>query len=444
MKPTEIIAALEATSGRLDKEKIVKQAWDAGCVEFFLGAKMAYDALITFGVKKVPLIEGTDDPNFTPSMTWAKFVDIAGKLQHRGLTGNTARDVLRDAAENSSITEWNGWYRRILLKDLKCGVTDSTINKILEAAGPAAKPYIIPIFSCQLAKNGDDHPKKMKGMKLLDVKLDGVRVLTIMDVENNTVTQYSRDGRQNDRFEFITTALAKLLPELKQSIVFDGEMTSRSFQALMTQINRKDNVDMSDAKLALFDLIPLKDFVAGECKLTQTARHELLSGFIGLLQKHCGSRVYVIPKLAVDLDTPEGQTKFKEFNNETVAAGFEGIMIKDPNATYRTKRTDAWLKLKPFITVDLEVIGFESGKEESKFKNTLGGLVCRGNDQDKLIEVTVGGGYSEELRDEIWANQDKVLGRIVEIKGDVLTKSQDSDVWSLRFPVFVGFRDDKH
>ena len=154
--------------------------------------------------------------------------------------------------------------------------------------------------------------------------------------------------------------------------------------------------------------------------------------------------MYVIPKLAVDLDTPEGQKTFKEFNNETVAAGFEGIMVKDPKATYRTKRTDAWLKIKPFITVDLEVVGFENGKAESKFANTLGGLVCRGVDQGKLVEVTVGGGYSEELREEIWSNRDKVLGRIVEIKGDVLTKSQDSDVWSLRFPVFMGFRDDKH
>ena len=444
MKPNEIIAALEATSGRLDKEKIVKQAWDAGCLEFFIGAKMAYDALVTFGVKKVPLIEGEDDPNFASTFDWVKFTDLAKNLQHRELTGNSARDALRAAAYNASISEWNGWYRRILLKDLKCGITDSTINKILEAAGPTAKPYIIPVFSCQLAKNGDDHPKKMKGMKLIDPKLDGVRILTIMDIENKSVTQYSRDGRQNDRFEFITTALTKLLPELKQSIVLDGEMVSRSFQELMKQLNRSTDVDMSDAKLALFDMIPLKDFQTGECKLTQTARHELLSGFVGLLQKHCGNRVYVIPKLAVDLDTPEGQKTFKEFNNETVAAGFEGIMVKDPKATYRTKRTDAWLKIKPFITVDLEVVGFENGKAESKFANTLGGLVCRGVDQGKLVEVTVGGGYSEELREEIWSNRDKVLGRIVEIKGDVLTKSQDSDVWSLRFPVFMGFRDDKH
>jgi DNA ligase-1 len=301
------------------------------------------------------------------------------------------------------------------------------------------------VFSCQLAKNGEDMPKKIAGKKYLDVKLDGVRIITILDVDKKTVTQYSRDGRQNDRFTSITAALATLLPKLKQSIVLDGEMVSRNFQELMKQINRKTDVDTSDAKLALFDILPLKDFLQGECKMAQADRHDLLVGMIPIIQDAAGDRVYVIPKMSVDLATAEGQAQLKEFNRETIDAGYEGIMIKDPDSTYKTKRTDSWLKVKPWITVDLEVIGFENGKEDSKFKHTLGGLVCRGEDHGKLIEVTVGGGYSEELRDEIWANRDSVLGRIVEVKGDVLTKNRDSDaVWSVRFPVFMGFRDDKH
>jgi len=443
MKPWEIIADLEANSSRLEKERIVKQAWDTGCVEFFQGAFLAYHPLWTWGVKKVPLIEGDDEPGFVSTFTWTKFAEIMEKLRKRELTGNSARDVLRAAADQCTKAEWNGWYRRIILKDFNAGVSNTTVNKILNAAGKDAKQYIAPIFSCQLAMNGEDHPKKMTGVKLLDVKLDGARLLTILDVENQTVTQYSRNGKQNDRFDAITTALAKLLPDLKQSIVLDGEVVSKSFQMLMKQFNRKDEVDTSDAKLALFDMLPLTDFLKGECKLTQTDRHELLSGFIGLFQKHCGDRVYVIPKMVVDLDTPEGQKKFKEFNNETVAAGFEGIMVKNPRGTYRTKRTEDWLKIKPVYTADLTVVGFENGREESRFKNTLGGLVCKGTDQGKDIEVTVGSGYSDELRDWIWANQDKVLGTTVEIKGDGLTLPQGGTIWSIRFPTFLGFRDDK-
>ena len=435
----DVVLALEGTTSRLDKERIIQTAWDARIVGFFQGSLMALDALRTYGVKKVPLIEGSDDDNFTSALTWEKFIDIAYKLETRQLTGNSARDVLRAAADAASVKDWNGFYRRVLLQDLKCGVTKTTINKILEKNGAAAQPYIIPVFSCQLAKNGDEHPKKMTGPKLLDMKLDGVRIISILDKVKNTVTQYSRDGHFNENFPQIAAQLAKLLPIINTSMVFDGEMVSRNFQALMKQLNRKDDVDTADAKLALFDCLPLEDFLAGECTLTQTQRHAALVEFQPLLDQVSNGSVYVVPKLWVNLNAAEGQKTFAEFNRDTIAAGYEGIMIKDPDATYKTKRTDAWLKIKPFITVDLEVVGFESGKPESKFANTLGGLVCQGVDQGKLIKVTVGSGFSDELRDQIWSNRESVKGRIVEIKGDAVTQNQDGS-YSMRFPVFMQFR----
>lgn len=444
--PADIIAELESTDGRLDKERIIAQAWHDGVHEFFTGAQMAYDSLRTYGVKKVPLIETSKDhsnPAGGRLLDWQGFVQLATQLERRELTGNRARDALHAASDQCQVRDWNGFYRRILLKDLKCGVTRITINKVLSQLGPEAQPYIIPVFSCQLAKNGEDHPKKMVGPKLLDIKLDGVRILSFLDKELNTVTQYSRDGRINENFPHIAAQLARLLPHLSKSMVLDGEMVSRSFQALMTQLNRKSNVDTSDASLALFDVLPMEDFIAGECKLSQTARHEALVDLIPLLSGISQGSIYVVPKMSVDLDTVDGQAALRRFNMDTIEAGYEGVMVKDPNATYQTQRTDAWMKIKPWITVDLEVVGFEPGKSESRFAHTLGALICRGTDQGREIEVSVGGGYTEELRDEIWANQDQVLGRIVEIKGDGLTKNNHAgSAWSLRFPVFLGFRGD--
>jgi len=439
--PTDVILALETHGGRLDKESIVREAWNQGITDFFEAAQMAYDALRTFGVKKVPLIEdGDDDPNFASTFTWAKFKAILAKLETRELSGNAARDVLRAASDGSSVRDWNGFYRRVLLKDFKCGVTESTINKVLSSIGGNAKAYLIPEFSCQLAKNGDDHPKKMTGVKLLDVKLDGVRILSFLDKERNEVTHYTREGRINTNFPHIAAMQAKLLPHLKCSMVLDGEMVSRSFQALMSQLNRKEKVDTKDASLALFDCLPVADFLAGECQLTQTQRHEALVQFEPLLAQHSGGAIYVVPKLAIDLDTKEGQRSFKEFNRDAVDAGYEGIMIKDPMATYQTKRTFAWLKIKPKLTFDLEVVGYENGKPDGKFANTLGGLICEGEDNGRRIRVTVGGGYTEETRDQIWNNLDKVIGLIVEVETDALTKSKDGDAWSMRFPQFVRFR----
>lgn len=442
---SDVIEKLEQTTSRLEKESIIQSAWDNKIDEFFDGAQLAYNPLITFGVKKVPLIDVSDtsslDELFQSSLTWDKFKGIALKLSQREITGNAARDILRTLAEESSIKDWNTFYRRVLLKDLKCGITETTINKILNKNGKSANKYLIPLFSCQLAKSGDDNKKKLTGPKFLDVKLDGVRILSILDKSNNTVTQYSREGRINDNFPHIKQILEKLIPHLTTSMVLDGEMVSKTFQDLMKQLNRKDTVDTKDAKLALFDCLPLDEFKNGEYNVSQTKRHAALTQFQPIFDNISNGSIYVLPKLLVNLDSEAGNKTFVEFNAEAIEMGYEGIMIKDPSAPYKTKRTDAWLKIKPFITVDLEIVDVEPGKPESRFSNTLGGILCRGVDGGKLIEVWVGSGFSEELRDELWSNRDKIIGRLVEIKGDALTKNEKSDnVWSLRFPTFERFR----
>lgn len=110
-------------------------------------------------------------------------------------------------------------------------------------------------------------------------------------------------------------------------------------------------------------------------------------------------------------------------------------------AASQTKRSDAWLKMKPFIAVDLEIVGVEQGTSDGKFAHTMGNIICEGKDQGRRIRVEVGSGFSEELRDEIWQARGKVLGRVVEIHADALTQNQQSDgEWSLRFPRFERFR----
>ncbi len=221
-------------------------------------------------------------------------------------------------------------------------------------------------------------------------------------------------------------------------MVLDGEIISANFQALMTQVNRKGAVDTSDSRLMLFDMIPLKAFRSGEHKVSQTERHNMLCALSARLAELTQGVVAVEPKLEINLDTPEGQAALQVFNRQVLAEGLEGVMIKDPGASYKTKRSDAWMKIKPWITVDLEIVDVVEG--EGKFVGTLGALVCEGEDQGKRIRTNVGSGFSEAQRAEIWAARKKMKGRVVEIKGDALTMDQNQDTWSLRFPVFMQFR----
>lgn len=451
MTPVSIIEALAATTKRTEKEQIITDAFMSGQRDFFVGAQLAYDALVTFGVKKVAEIADFDDE--PGDFTFDDFLELAYKLRTRQLTGNAARDAIHDAASRCHVVTWNTFYRRVLLKDLKAGVELSTINKVLKklsSAYPDAKKLMIPDFSCQLAQDGakPEHQAKVSGRKMLDIKLDGVRLITVLDKEAGTVTQFTRNGKINENFSEIRDGLEKLMAVLPGSVVLDGEVVSKSFQDLMKQVNRREDVDTTAARLAVFDIIPLSAFRSGFCEISQEARHEILTSLetTGVLKEHTGGLTYVIPKVTVDLDTEEGQRTFKEFNRQAIESGYEGIMVKDPNAPYETRRTFHWLKIKPFIEVSLEVVGMNEGEPDGKRAGKLGALVCRGEDDGRLIEVNVGSGITDEQVELWWKQPELVMGMIVEVRADCFTQNEenkDQNVWSLRFPRLKGFRGTK-
>lgn len=449
MHTLKIIDSLKATTSRIEKEQILLEGFLTGNREFFRGALLAYDPLVTFGVQKVAEI--TEDDGAEGEFTIEDFLVLAHKLRKRELTGHAARDAIHEAAAACNFRMWNDFYRRVLLKDLKCGIEDKPINKILNKiaqAHPEAREYLIPIFDCQLAHDGqnEQHAKKLKGTKMLDIKLDGVRLLTILDKEMNSVTQYTRNGKINENFPHIREGLAKIIPELPGSVVLDGEIVAATFQELMTQINRKTDKNSQSAKLALFDIIPLADFRAGICHTTQQDRHEVLSSLTtsGILTRATNDAVYTLPKITIDLDTEEGQKQFKEFNAAAILAKKEGIMAKDPLAPYECKRSAAWLKIKPFIEVSLTIVGVEEGKPDGKYVGTMGAIVCEGEDDGKKIVVNVGSGFSDEDRDYFWARRDDLIGFVVEIQADAFSQNRTTDeVWSLRFPRWKGFRGTK-
>jgi DNA ligase-1 len=111
----------------------------------------------------------------------------------------------------------------------------------------------------------------------------------------------------------------------------------------MKQVHRKDDVQSNDARLMLFDIIPLVEFKEGKSTLGQRRRSNLLRSFKPTFDK-CGN-IDVIPQIEVNLDEMVGEAQFRAYNKDAIAKGFEGIMIKDPNAVYECKRSASWLKM---------------------------------------------------------------------------------------------------
>lgn len=430
MEPWKIISQIEATSSRTNKEKILESVflYTPEDEQFWLGCRFALDPLVTFGVKQIPAHSGNQPPADS-NISWDDFETLCWQLQYRMITGSQARDRVQNFANLCTPEQWNYWYRRILIKDLRCGISEKTVNKVA--------PNTVSVFGCQLASDSANHAGKMQGEKLLDFKLDGVRVIAVFI--NGDVTLYSRNGRVFKNFPHIENALTEALAPLNSvnlGLVLDGEITSSNFQTLMTQVHRKHNVSVNDSVFNIFDQINYQDFLCGVSSTTQLQRRKDLETLYNRYLTDL-PQISLLPYNSVNLNTAIGQQNLQSMCDQAAELGLEGVMVKDASAAYECKRNTNWLKIKPNIEVTLAVVDLEPGTGKNAGK--LGALICRGEDDGRVIEVNVGSGLSDSQRSQFWAMGKQLHGMMVEIRADAITKNQNGG-YSLRFPRFKCFR----
>lgn len=428
---------LESSNSRTHKEQVIEKALiasqlgSASAQCFLYNCYLAYNPFYVYGVRQVAETQHlVDRPN-----PWVEFWALLESLRTRSATGNTARDNIEKLSQQFDSEQWNNVCRRVIVKDLRCGISEKTLNRVLKNTC-----WAVPVFQCQLAQDSGGHPKHMVGTRRLEVKLDGVRVLAFVSVD--TVTLYSRNGKPLENFPQVQDAISRntafragIAAHLGSKFVLDGEIVGKSFQELMRQTHRKSNAVTNDAVFHMFDVVPFADFQQGHCNQSQLKRLSILqTAESAAADTDC---LRVMPGLDVDLDTSAGHDTLHRFANDAVDQGFEGIMIKNLAAPYECRRSAFWLKWKPFIEVTLEVVDVEQGTGRNQGR--LGAFICAGQDDGKDICVNVGSGFSDDDRSSFWHNRSDIVGHLVEIRADAVTQNQNQ-TYSLRFPRFLRFR----
>ena len=165
------------------------------------------------------------------------------------------------------------------------------------------------------------------------------------------------------------------------------------------------------------------------------------------------SDIEVVPQIIVN--SLEELYKFEE---ECLAKGYEGVMLRYPNAPYKNGRSTvkegALLKLKRFSDSEAYILGMEPllRNHNEPTKNALGHTERSSHIYNKVaddllgalnvkdvrtgVEFSIGSGFTEEQRREIWNKQVELIGSIVKYKYfEVGVKDKP------RFPIFLGFRD---
>lgn len=425
-----LINKLKETSGRIDKENILKEYQDDDDIKALF--QFIFNPYIVTGISNKKLSKYKDNYNEwsedfgVPRKYW--YLDLLDFCNHFK-SHNTGTDfdvkLLVNYCQQYTKEEKELFYN-IITKDVKVGVQPTTLNKIY------GKDFI-PQFSVQLAQKYFDDPEKLLPQNtdyILTTKLDGVRAVIIKTDES--VEVFSRQGQTFENLVEIERD-AKQLPS---GYVYDGEL-------LLDNKNNLDSKDLYRATMKIvssddvkrdiifncFDYLPIEDFknrvYKTPCIERKTALHNLLSM----------SNLYFIKEVEM-LYSGNDQSQITYWLDKITSEGGEGVMINISDAPYECKRTKGLLKVKKFQDLDLEILNIYKGT--GKYSSTLGYIECR----YKNNIVKVGSGFTDKERDEIINNPNNYIGKVATIKYFEESSNQQG-LNSLRFPTWKGIRIDK-
>jgi bifunctional non-homologous end joining protein LigD len=310
----------------------------------------------------------------------------------------------------------------------------------VEGAVQAEMPKTIsPMLAClaTILPSGGDW--------LYEVKWDGYRALCF--VEKGKIRMVSRRGNTMDKqFPEVAEALQQALKA--DTAVLDGEIVAfddngaPSFQLLQNRTGFRRSAIKTDKPHALcffaFDLLYLNGFDLRKASLID--RRQLLSSII-----HPNATVRYSDHFV---------GKGAELLQAVKEKGLEGIVAKQAQSRYESKRSNSWLKFKVTCQQDFVICGFIHGEREH-----FGSLVLGYNDDKRLLYAgNVGSGFTQQSLKSVYeqikplvtkkpvlSDVPREIGEITWVKPDLVCLVKFSS-WTgdarLRAPVFIGMRPD--
>lgn len=409
-----IFDELQATSGRLNKESILRRHKDD--LVFSDVLNFVLNPYITTGLSDKKISKKVAVP---PMSGFATMHSVLWYLADN----NTGTDEVIANIQGfirSRAADMAEFYKSIFTKSIKAGIGAATVNKVYGYE-------VIPQFEVMLADKYFDNTEWVDGKEFtITLKLDGIRCIAIKQA--GKVKFFSRQGQE-------ILGLVELQKELesinKASFVLDGELivdgpgTSADQYKVTTQVVRTDG-DKKGVTFYAFDVLKVEEFEKQKCETPYNLRRKILEQEFMFL-----NHVTPLPALYSGTDTQRVFDLLELVRKQHK----EGVMVNINDAMYDFKRTRNLLKVKVMQDVDLKITGFEEGS------GRLSGTLGRINVDYKGNTLGVGGGFSDEQRKWFWENKDTLIGRVISVQYFEETQNANG-IPSLRFPVFKELREE--
>lgn len=430
---------LAGEPSRLGKESLLEEyGHDA---VFIRTLQFLYNPLITTGISEKKLLKITAEED-TNESSISTLTELLEHLEQNS-TGRDAdlKVITNFISLNKFDDEDSTFLKKLVSKTLKVGITAKTINKVFTGE-KEGEPFLYE-FSPMLAADFAKRAEKITGEFFVTQKLDGIRCLAFKGTNDEgtiSVSLFARSGKEIIGQNFIKQEIADN-ENIPADTIIDGELLVRDSENLSVgemfrstqKIVRSESSDNDgDILFWVFDTIPTSEFKTGKSSLVYSERREQIEEWISASEE-TESAVRVLPVLYRGND----KVMVTDAAQEAEDAGFEGVMVNTSDGLYQNKRTDALQKVKSFKTADLLCTKVLEGT--GRHVSRLGAVAVEYKDNI----VHVGSGFDDVERDAFFADEDQIVGKVIEVKYFEETTDSTTGKPSLRFPVFVGIRDDK-
>lgn len=427
-----ILNTLAADNGRNFKIDYLKQHQDNEVLKRVIF--LALDPYTQFFIRKIP--------KYKPALsnqadTLDSVLSSLAMLSTREVTGNAAIEYLTKLL--SSLVEDDAKViERIIEKDLKCGVSDSTANKVW--------PGLIPEYPCMLCSPFEQKlADKLTFPAFAQIKMDGMRFNAI--VKDGKCEFRSRNGKLIDiPSDLLPLPFIGMAEHYKDNIVFDGELLvvdpagkpldRKTGNGILNKAVKgtMGEADASNVRAIIWDAIPYDAFSAGSTDEPYSVRFaKMYNSLMDMTHRmlHVAHLVNMVEHHKV-ADLREARNLF----NKALVRGEEGIILKDPNGGWENKRVKHQLKFKAELECDLLCVDWEEGT--GKNVGRLGALQLQTS--CGRLKVGVGSGFTDHDRDTIKRD---VIGKVITVKYNAIVDDKRTDTKSLFLPIFLEVREDK-
>lgn len=438
-----ILTEIKNDPSTLAKKRILTENKDNPVLARVL--KLALDPGIVSGYKKLPApLHG-----FCDEMDLNTALDELDAIYSRKITGHTGRDFIANILGSVSDNDAEV-IRRVLTKDLECGASDKITNDVFGKGFIKDEPYMrCSLVDTKTIRNIDF---ATYGYAVSETKMDGQYLNHT--VINNQLTCTSRNGKVYDFLGARDELMANLAQSVQKrdnrfgsGVVFNGEclMMDESGRILPRETGNgiiqkagKGTMTQFDSMRVVFvlwDVLPYDAFQEGIWEVSRKERRELLESAIQDINSEFIQMVEYQKVLNV--------TEAFEHNTVLMERGEEGSVLKCESAIWKSHTSPKQLKMKLKMQLDLRIVGFNEG--EKKRTGMLGSLILES--EDGQLTTNCGTGIKEKDAEwtfkSIWEKRDELMGKVVTIECNELTKDKNSLIPKVFLPVFVEFRFDK-